>query len=245
MSKIKSMVTNILNFVSDIFYPSTCCICGEVTKSFTDPENVSVKLGKNVFSSPYCRSCTARLEKSYGPWIRKTNTKNIRAYFLFDYSDETVKHAVRHIKACECQRCRIFFANAAKECLDRLTADGSELTYIPRSRKLYAKYGFDQSACILQEYTKLAKHRNFIEIFDRGAGIFNNAPQKSLNYKQRFENARSSLSLKPDCRLPLSVVVFDDIITTGATADTAAMLLYSKKVNSVKLFFLAEAPLIK
>ena len=242
---ITNIFKPILDFISDLFFPPMCCICNESARLISQPHGVQINLGGNSFESPFCPACSKRLEKAYGPWLRKAGAGKQGAYYLFDYSDETVKRAIRHIKTCKCSQCRRFFAKAAEECLDRLVADGSTLTYIPRSRKLYDKYEFDQSRCILQEYLKLGKNAHFAEIFLRNAGKFNNAPQKSLNYKQRFENARSSLLLIPNCKLPLSVVVFDDIITTGATADTAAVLLYSANVNSVKMFFLAEAPLIK
>ncbi len=66
--------------------------------------------------------------------------------------------------------------------------------------------------------------------------------QKSLSFEERQRNLRGLIKLnklKKGRRLPAHVVLFDDVFTTGATADECARVLKSAGVKTVDVVTLA------
>ena len=239
--------------LKDFIFPDTCCICGEIIGDFARLGNKKIyfysKYSKPI-SSPFCKSCTRRLENNFEMQSKSIGKNfNYKSVFLFDYTDETVKRALMHIKTQECGKCRKFFAEIIKEPLRRLTCDFPRqnccITHIPRSVKLMKKYGFDQSEQVIRTYVRFTGDICYNAIITRNG---KSAIQKKLSIQERFENAKNSLSLIPDLadehvfgKSTQLTVVFDDIITTGATACATALLLNKNGVSNMRFLFIAGA----
>ena len=67
-------------------------------------------------------------------------------------------------------------------------------------------------------------------------------PQTGLDAKARRRNLRGAFALTKSARLPDHVVVFDDVMTTGATLREAARVLVRAGVSRVDVWALARAP---
>jgi ComF family protein len=67
-------------------------------------------------------------------------------------------------------------------------------------------------------------------------------PQTGLDAKARRRNLRGAFALTESARLPDHVVVFDDVMTTGATLREAARVLVRAGVSRVDVWALARAP---
>lgn len=67
--------------------------------------------------------------------------------------------------------------------------------------------------------------------------------QTGLDAAARRRNLRDAFALAPAARLPAHVVVFDDVMTTGATLREAARCLRRAGVARVDVWALARAPL--
>jgi ComF family protein len=67
-------------------------------------------------------------------------------------------------------------------------------------------------------------------------------PQTGLDAKARRRNLRGAFALDESVRLPDHVVVFDDVMTTGATLREAARVLVRAGVSRVDGWALARAP---
>lgn len=128
-----------------------------------------------------------------------------------------------------------FFADELVSILLQLTADRSKqntvITYLPRGRCRARISGVDQGRVLAKA---LAKRLNvaFLNIFDRR----NSAAQKENNTaEQRLRSARRSYRLKK--RLPnlseKTVILVDDIFTSGATMIAGAELLRSVGVKEI------------
>ena len=61
-------------------------------------------------------------------------------------------------------------------------------------------------------------------------------PQKTLSHKERRKNLKHAFALKKGFRVVPTVLLIDDIYTTGNTIDAAAMVLKEKGVE--KVYFL-------
>jgi len=67
-------------------------------------------------------------------------------------------------------------------------------------------------------------------------------PQTGLDARARGRNLRGAFALSESVRLPDHVVVFDDVMTTGATLREAARVLVRAGVSRVDVWALARAP---
>ena len=67
------------------------------------------------------------------------------------------------------------------------------------------------------------------------------AAQMQLPAKQRLKNVRGAFALRDGVRLPESVAVVDDVMTTGATVSEIAKLLRRSGVKRVEVWAVARA----
>ncbi len=98
----------------------------------------------------------------------------------------------------------------------------SLLVPIPARKKAERKRGFDHMEMIAAELSNIASipHLGLLEQKQR-------RDQRELDARQRLENMRGSIAVKPGKRalVPRRVIVVDDVFTTGATLFTAATTL--------------------
>ena len=229
------MLKRTFKALTELVFPESCCLCGDVFSYFED-RRITVLMGEKKLSSPYCAECTKSIMSAYCNSTVKS-ADNTQTQYLFDYSHETVQIALKHIKRTRCEKCDMFFASILDESVKHENI--RHIAYIPRSVKLKKKYGFDQSERIIRTFVRLNDSIVQINAFGRNNKV--KTPQKSLSAKNRFINAKKSLVLQENTTLPKEMLVFDDIVTTGATAKTAANLLYGGGVQKIKLLFLAKA----
>ena len=228
------MIKRTIKAIKDIVFPDRCCLCGDVFSYFED-EHPKILIGGNKISSPYCADCTKALMKAYCD-TKEEHFEGIVIEYLFVYDRETVEKALKHIKRTRCEKCELFFASLLNQAIK--DENIRHITYLPRSVKLHKKYGFDQSERIVSAFVRTYGKVKQIDAFKRHR---KSSPQKNLSAKDRFINAEKSLILNENTELPKELLVFDDIITSGATAKTASNLLYNGGVKKIKLIFLAKA----
>lgn len=99
--------------------------------------------------------------------------------------------------------------------LSPLLADkGTTLTFVPASARARRRRGFDHA----QEVAELVSRMTgmpYTPLFDRPRG----RDQRGLTREQRMANMRAQMHVQSDRikRPPQSVLIFDDVYTTGAT----------------------------
>ena len=123
--------------------------------------------------------------------------------------------------------------------------DGLLLVSIPRGWTAKSLYGFDQSEWICRSLSDVSGIPYANVIRRRWGGN----TQKKLNRKERMKNVKRSLYLSPKAletaKLNLSahtVILFDDLVTTGATMGAAVSLLHRAGVRQVLCLSLASEP---
>ncbi len=108
--------------------------------------------------------------------------------------------------------------------------DDIQLTWVPRGYQNIIKYGRDHMRAVSYELAKLLGVER-IRVLRRK---LNSKEQKYLNSKERHLNAKSSIVLKRGVSLEgKSVVLVDDIITTGASMSACAELIMKAGAKSV------------
>ena len=114
-----------------------------------------------------------------------------------------------------------------------LNNESAVLVYLPRSQRARAEYGFDQSELVCRELSRIMGIQ-LLPVFIRKRGRF--AEQKKLDAKQRGANASAMFRLDSEVLKLLgerSVILFDDVVTSGASMAEAVKLLRRKKVKDI------------
>lgn len=106
------------------------------------------------------------------------------------------------------------------------------VTYAPRSKEAVKKYGYDQSKLLAKFYAKAGNY--CCKTLIRNKVGFKRNQQKLLNYKQRAGNIRGAFVLKNKKSIKdKTVILFDDVVTSGATLGECISLLYEAGAKSV------------
>lgn len=107
---------------------------------------------------------------------------------------------------------------------------------IPASREAIARRGFDHVALIAGEISR----ESGLPLLS----VLESVPardQRNLGRGDRRVNARASLATQDGARVPPSVLLIDDVMTTGATADAAARALRTVGAERVGVGVVARA----
>ena len=228
---------NTTEFLLDLVYPPTCFSCGEM-------QIIGTKM-------PLCPACQARweeLRRARCPICGVQETvcgclptylaelcRNVESVHLVPYEQSTVAGKLLLLAKDErLHRLTEFFAD---QLVDALAMRGIErgqsdtvITYLPRSRARKAESGVDPAEAVaraLSAYLQLPLTYAFAR---RGA-----PPQKELTADERLRSARRTYRLKKRFALPkgVTVLLVDDILTTGATMLAGAELLRSAGAGKI------------
>jgi ComF family protein len=105
------------------------------------------------------------------------------------------------------------------------------ISWIPRSRKAKVKEGHDQSELVCQQLSEMLSAPN-VKLILRKRGSME---QKKLDSKARSKNIKNSFvfnkKLYTDTKK--AVILFDDIVTTGASMAEAVSLLRKNGVKTI------------
>jgi len=123
-------------------------------------------------------------------------------------------------------------ADAAGEWLD--WADG--VAVLPASPGAYGRRGFDHGALLTAEFARIGS----LPALD----ILRALPrrdQRQLSRRGRADNATASIVAIPHAHVPARVLMLDDVMTTGATLDAAAVALLGAGAREVCAVAVARA----
>jgi len=117
---------------------------------------------------------------------------------------------------------------------------------VPLHIKRFRKRGFNQAYLLIREWFSYADAFN-IELsyskIERNALIKNKQtkPQTGLDRKQRRANIKNAFSIGNASKISgESILLIDDVYTTGATADECAKVLIKEGAKSVDVLTLAR-----
>lgn len=211
---------------TDLLFPQTCPCCGG---ELPDGQPVCDRCapGVHVNTSPQCPYCgvslrSCRCAKDERPYDR------IVAPFFYEGS---VREALIRMKFGKHEEVARYFASALREAIDtRYFGEHFDfLTVVPMSRDRYASRGFNQARTLAEFLMKDPPEPLEGTLVDYGllkkrAG--GGSMQHLLGAEGRRKNIRNAVSVGPNRPLEgKSVLLLDDIVTTGATVGECAALL--------------------
>ena len=98
------------------------------------------------------------------------------------------------------------------------------ITYCPRRRRAKNEYGFDQAQLIAKSIAK-AIEISCVPLLKR-RGFFEGKAQKKLDSSKRADNVKGAFEIAKDANVKKkTVLLLDDLVTTGSTMAECARLL--------------------
>ena len=109
---------------------------------------------------------------------------------------------------------------------------------VPIHKKRYRTRGYNQSELISKELANKCQIKCYTDVLIK---MVNNQVQSTLNKNERLENVKDVYKLiKPEKIYNKSVLIFDDIYTTGSTVMACAKELEIAHVNKIGILTLAK-----
>lgn len=205
------------NFLLDLLYPPKCPACDKIVKS------------------GLCDECKVVFEDLYKPHLLSIGGYVDACYYFFSYRNSIIKEMLIRAKS-QGEKNTVntigdFYARFINETGSMKNAD--VITFCTRRKMQKRRTGIDQSELIAKRISlltgikckKLLKRKGFIR------------KQHVLNYERRWKNVKNSFVALPFEEK--TILLIDDICTTGATVNEAARTL--KKAGAKRVYVLSFA----
>lgn len=226
-----------MNLILDIIFPKRCVSCKK-------------------FGQFFCLSCQRKLITTFdicpvcklGSVYGKTHTKCKSRYGLdgfcasFVYRDPLRKAIHRFKYKPYIEELTTVFSDLLISKINKNRGVMNFLEYkptiVPIPLHWYKKHlrGFNQTELIAKDLCKLL-NLPFLDILERTKYT---KPQSALTKKERQENVENIFTIKENFKIPKSVILFDDVWTTGSTVKNATKTLKKEGVKEVWALTLAR-----
>lgn len=210
------MIKEILN----VIYPNTCASCGKFTKStFFICDECMSKL--DVIDVPTCRKCG----------LPKDDCDCNRFHYRFKgvvspfFYEDIAKNTMRGFKFRGYRVAGEFFAKYMVQFIKKRfdNIDFDAVVEVPMKTISRLERGYNQSEVLAKLVAKQLKVKHYRKAFIK---IKNVKTQHDLNMEQRFGNIRGAFKLKnKNLFKDKTILLIDDIKTTGATLDECTRML--------------------
>lgn len=218
---------NFLNIVLDFIFPPCCGFCGKIGKTYLCDKCKNEFIYSNIYLNQVDN-------------YKNNNLKFIDEHFyLFSYNG-IIREKILQYKFNDnsylANTISEFFINNEKLCGFLKKYDIMIAIPISQSRK--RERGYNQSELIAKKISKAGLIYFESDILQK---IKNNKPQSSLNYEQRLKNVKNVYKVENKQKIKgKRVLLFDDIYTTGATANECAMLLKQEGSREVGILTITK-----
>lgn len=225
-----STIQKIINFVLDIIYPPKCIFCKTILSPGTEVQICTECYEKIPFISNQitCEICGQPLDTIYGqekcmdcrkkqPCFEQSTSPceytgiirkaivNFKFYGKKHYAKTLGRLMVEHLK--EIQTIPIVHI----------------IVYTPLHPKRLLERGYNQAELLAKV---VGKELNCPVGKDVIRKVKNTPPQSHLSRQERLKNLQGAFQLNPKVNLKgLTILLVDDVYTTGATVDACAKLL--------------------
>ncbi len=224
---------NFKEIVLELLYPTVCVLCGGVSKEGVCAKCLSeyapishprcMCCGKPIKNNEaeYCEDCKNHRKAFYqgrSLWLHKGKVK--QSIYLFKYKNKRI-YAQTYAKLLVKEYGRII-EQWQPDCI----------VPVPVHRHRRKSRGYNQAE-VLANYIKVALEDKIPMNTKLVVRTTETAFQKNLDGVQRRKNMRGAFRVKCERTMPKTVLVIDDIYTTGATMDELSKSLLKAGVDKV------------
>lgn len=227
-----SIKGKIFGFFLDILFPKKCVVCGKMDTLFCDKCRSQITYLKTQ-NCPFCLKITVRGRVC--PSCRPRSS--LTGVYVVAHYDEPLKTVIKKYKYEFVKALRDDLADVIWPSFSDFGED-IVLTCVPSNEKRLAWRGYNQADEIAVTLARSTGARYCPNLLKR---IRYNIPQTQLTRKERFQNVAGSFKLGAKINLSgKKVVIFDDLVTSGATLDACAKELRKAGAKQVWGFVLAR-----
>lgn len=197
---------NIKRYLLHIFYPARCPVCNKIIN----------------YNDDFCTECRAKIT----PYTDFHEIENCDCAYSVCCYDENIQPAVFLLKDGICGNSAYAFALGLNKLLTEknIISKFDIIIPIPMFKTNKRKRGYNQSELIGKELSILSGIKLNSGCLSK---IKKTRPQKELNGKERLENLKGVFRADSSQVNGRSILLIDDICTTGSTLKEAAGALKS------------------
>lgn len=223
----------------DAVFPPRCPVCDRVIGIQGQRICPECREKLQILREPLCRKCGKALPDETQEYCRDCMEHSHsfdEGAALYDYP--TVRDAVFRFKYMGRQEYKLFFGEEMARVLgSRIRAwKADALVPVPLHPSRKRKRGYNQAQLLAEE---LGKHLSLPVYKDYVLRVKKTAPQKALNAAERQNNLKRAFKIgRNDVKLN-TIIIIDDIYTTGSTIDEITKVCRSAGVEKVCFVALA------
>jgi ComF family protein len=236
---LRSLLADLLDFV----YPPQCQIC-KLGFEAIDGNIWLCETCRNllqVMPSPVCPVCRTPIPDPDSSCTRCRKHVSINWLYSLGMYHESWSHLIKAFKYTPRPDIGKFLAKMLADSLREFPhmKGIDSVCAVPIHRRKEAKRGFNQAEIIAHE---VAQQLELKYLPGQLVQVNHNRDQIGLNLKERFQNVQGIYAVAEDFALKdRSVLLIDDVTTSGATLNSAAAALLAAGARSVAAATLALA----
>lgn len=222
-----------------LLFPTRCPVCDGVVKRKEGLICTGCRNGFKTVTEPFCLSCGKPLSAESSQYCNDCAGKPhkyIRGRALYEY--ESAAASIYRFKYGGRREYARFFGREIAGCLEKFIrkAAPDALIPVPLSRKRLSRRGYNQA----QLLAEVIGEEMGIPVFPHLAvRVRDTLPQKELNAQERQNNLKRAFKIcRNDVKLS-TIIIIDDIYTTGSTIDAMAYELRQAGIKHIYFAALA------
>lgn len=228
------MITHVTKILAreavQLLYPLRCPVCDGIVPLGQERICNDCLPKLKLLTPPWCMKCGKQLaeEAEYCAGCREGKHDFLRGRALYEYN--SAAQSIYRFKYGGRREYARFYGEQAVEYLGdyirSVHPDG--LVPIPLHAKRKAKRGYNQADLLAREIGRLMELPVYSDLLVR---VRNTVPLKKLNPQERQNNLKKAFNISENDVKLNTILLIDDIYTTGSTMDEAVRVL---KLGGVK-----------
>jgi len=228
-----------MNYLKELLFPGRCAVCDEIVKIGQNKVCGKCKDKFVPIQEPWCMKCGKQLTDSRSEYCGdciKREHKFTRGRAVFSY--DSVASSLYRFKYQGRQEYAEYYGECAARILDskKIFKYADALIPVPLHFTRQRKRGYNQAELLAIE---LGKRWNIPVRRDLVIRQKKTIPLKQLNPVQRQNNLKKAFKLTQNDVKLKTIIIVDDIYTTGSTIDSVAELFWQNGVRNI--FFITLA----
>ncbi len=237
-------INNLKEFILNLIYPKhiKCIFCDEELDERAKFDTCYKCAGNLPYITRPCLRCGKQINEGNDLVCydcKKVNYSFISAHSVFEYKDEIIS-AVHKFKYSSQKFLYEPFAEYMCEKFATLNLSPDIITAVPLHINRERERGYNQ-AKLLATFISKKFNMKYLDLCEK---IKDNTSQTELDYKMRQENVKDVYKLLKNERKFIkgkSILLIDDIFTTGATTNEISKLLKSAGAKEINILTFAHA----
>lgn len=230
------MLSNLATLIKKFRLPSICTLCNQLHDDSLAVCSFCTELINPL--GPCCEQCAYPLPDTNYPLCGQCIQKPpyFDAAFIGYTFDEPLRSLLHQFKYHHGIYLNSFLSSLMLQSLKIIPKASQCLIPVPMHAKKLKQRGFNQAALLAKNLAHCLKIPYNLTSCQK---IINTQPQAGLNGEQRQKNLKGAFDSKP---IPFEhVILVDDLLTTGSTANEIALSLKNSGVQRVDIWCCARA----